>query len=267
MFKRRTFILFSIALLMAAGAVWVAKYWAQKYMQPTVAAKPDTAQVVVAALAIPFGQKIEAAQVKTIEWPRASLPGEHFSDPNQVLGKVTTQTIYPGEVILKSRVREHLGGSTLSALITQNMRAVTVRVNDVVGVGGFLLPGNHVDVLFSKKDNDRVRTETILQGVKVLAVDQEASQDKDKPVVVRAVTLELTPKQAEIMVKATEEGTIQLALRNPLDAQKEIVAASKPAARKPIKVAGVTAYRTVTMINGTRSTLVECTGSECRNKF
>ncbi len=97
------------------------------------------------------------------------------------------------------------------------MRAITVRVDDVVGVAGFLLPGNHVDIVAARKQNDRATTETILMDINVLAVDQTSNQDKNEPVVVRAVTLEMTPKQAEILVRAREEGRIQLTLRNPTD--------------------------------------------------
>ena len=111
------------------------------------------------------------------------------------------------------------------------MRAVTVRVDDVVGVAGFLLPGNHVDVVAARMHNDtqRAEAETVLRNLNVLAVDQTASQDKDQPVVVRAVTLEVTPKQAEVLVRAREEGKIQLTLRNPLaNREPEVVAAVEP---------------------------------------
>jgi pilus assembly protein CpaB len=102
---------------------------------------------------------------------------------------------------------------------------VTVRVDDVVGVAGFLLPGNHVDIVAARKHDNRATTETILLDINVLAVDQTSNQDKNEPVVVRAVTLEMTPKQAEILVRAREEGRIQLTLRNPTDeARPELVA-------------------------------------------
>ena len=98
------------------------------------------------------------------------------------------------------------------------MRAVTVRVDDVVGVAGFLLPGNTVDVLASRKfASKRAITETILRNIKVLAVDQTASADDNEPVIVRAVTLEMLPRQAEELFRARTEGTIQLTLRNPLE--------------------------------------------------
>jgi pilus assembly protein CpaB len=144
------------------------------------------------------------------------------------------------------------------------MRALTVRVNDVIGVAGFLLPGNRVDVLSSRKDTSRrAVTETILRNIKVLAVDQTASTEQNEPVIVRAVTLEMTPAQAEVLVKARTEGEIQLTLRNPLDQQPETEPEPEPEpkpATKPV-VAQSAAPKsrpvssrptTVTVIRGTK---------------
>jgi pilus assembly protein CpaB len=101
-------------------------------------------------------------------------------------------------------------------------------------VAGFLLPGNRVDVLATRDiDRKRVQTRTLLQNVKVLAVDQTAAPEKDKPVVVRAVTLEVDPKQAELLVQATEEGTVQMALRNPDEAAPVQTAAAEEPPAKP----------------------------------
>ncbi|MCY1370368.1 Flp pilus assembly protein CpaB [compost metagenome] len=148
-----------------------------------------------------------------------------------------------GDILRGARLAEHLGGSTLASLIESDKRAISVRVDDVVGVGGFLLPGNRVDVLATKKvgNNSEAESKTILEDLRVLAVDQTASTDKTQPVVVRAVTLEMTPKEAEVLVKAMSEGRLQLALRNPLDDQKKpepkVAAAPKPATPAPVPVA------------------------------
>ena len=102
----------------------------------------------------------------------------------------------------------------------------------MIGVAGFLLPGNRVDVLATRREGKRAKASTVLEDIKVLAVDQTASPEKDKPVVVRAVTLEMTPEEAEVLVKSTQEGTLQLTLRNPLD--NKPVLASK-VEHKPVK--------------------------------
>jgi pilus assembly protein CpaB len=216
--NRRFIIMLVIALVLAFLAAWVANRWIQGK------AVPDKGvSVVVAAVEIPFGIKLEESQVKVIAWPGESAPQGAFSSKEQVVGKVTMNKFYPDEIITEKRISEYLGGSTLSALISKEYRAISVRVDDVVGVSGFILPGNKVDILATKMDRtlNQASTRTLLQNIKVLAVDQEASQEKEKPAIVRAVTLELKPDQAETIVKAMQEGTIQLTLRNPLDSQVE----------------------------------------------
>jgi len=155
-------------------------------------------------------------------------------------------------MLMRSRFSEHEGGSTLSALIGENMRAFTVRVDDVVGVGGFLLPGNYVDVLATKIDRRSkvAKTETIIQKVKVLAVDQLARADDSDPVVVRAVTLEMSSKQSEVLAKRRAEGTIQLTLRNPND--EVTVAKAAPAPVKKVRRTYRAPAPEVTIIRGTK---------------
>jgi pilus assembly protein CpaB len=271
MLTNRTLVLFTVALLLAVLAVFIARRWVET-LQPGVVPQAQTVPVVVAALEIPYLQKINATQIKTIDWPKGSAPSGGLSDPAQVIGKISTQTVYPGEIILEQRLRDHLGGSPLAMVIAPNMRAVAVRVNDVSGVGGFLLPGNRVDVLASRKaegSNATVRTETIIQDLKVLAVDQEASQDKDKPVVVKAVTLEMTPAQAEIVVKADEEGTLQLSLRNPTDQKvwAQVKPAEPPKPPTVVAKASVPMVHPITMLRGTASVTVKCGASGCSEAY
>ena len=228
--KGRTFLMFFIALLLGVSAAWLANNWVEDRIRPGT--ESAGTPVVVAALDIPFGQKIEQAHVKVVEWPSGNSPKGAFADPALLEGRIAKQSFLPGEVILEERVVEHLGGSTLASIVEPNKRAVTVRVNDVIGVAGFLLPGNRVDILSTRsKGKAESVTETILQDIKVLAVDQTASTDKDRPVVVRAVTLELSPAEAELLVKATSEGTLQLTLRNPLDS--ELVAKKEEKKEEP----------------------------------
>jgi pilus assembly protein CpaB len=212
--KRRGFILIVISLFFAVTAAWIARNW----VQARLASPTDPGQlVVVAAMEIPFGTKIEARHLNTISLPRDAAVGNHFTKTDDVVGLIALQKIISGEILLKERFADRAAGSTLAAIVKPDMRAVTVRVDDVVGVAGFLMPGNHVDVVAAHVENQRAQTRTVLHDINVLAVDQTASTDKDQPVVVRAVTLEVTPKQAEALVKAREEGKIQLTLRNPLD--------------------------------------------------
>jgi pilus assembly protein CpaB len=216
MVKRRGLILIFLSLLMAVGAAWVANTWVSHQLVTKADAAPNSQVVVTAAISIPFATKVEKRHLKLTEIPEGVLPEGAYTNEADVEGRVSTTSIARGEILVVERFAAHTRGSTLAALVAPNMRAVTVRVDDVIGVGGFLLPGNTVDVVAARTDrNSRAITETILTNIKVLAVDQDAATDDNKAVVVRAVTLEMTPKQAEKVVKARTEGTIQLTLRNP----------------------------------------------------
>lgn len=216
MAKRRGLMLVFLSLLMAVGAAWIANTWVSGQLVSKASATPNTQLVVTAAMSIPFATKVEGRHLKLTEIPAGVMPEGAFTELSQVEGKVSTTSISRGEILVSERFASHTRGSTLAALVAENMRAVTVRVDDVIGVGGFLLPGNTVDVLAARKDrNQRATIETILTNIKVLAVDQTAATEENEPVIVRAVTLEMTPKQTEKLVKARTEGSIQLTLRNP----------------------------------------------------
>jgi pilus assembly protein CpaB len=248
----------AVSLGLAYGAAWMANNW----LQNRLAVKPtgsDTRAVLVAATQIPFGARVEAAHVKVVDLPNGAVPPGSFSNPEEAMGRIAAQTVYPGEILLQSRIVEHLGGSALAAFIDQGMRALTVRVNDVVGVAGFLLPGNRVDVVAIRRPpgGRSANSETLLQNIKVLAVDQTSSPDKNGPVVVRAVTLEVTPKQAEELAKVTEEGKVRLTLRNPLDSATvartlDPATVAPPPEPKPVAVKRVgPRVGKVTVIRGT----------------
>lgn len=255
MFKRRGSLLIFLSLLMAVGAAFVANEWVVARVMPDQAAQDDKAHVVAAAVPIPFATKVEDRHVQLIEMPEGLTPDGYFKTIEEVVGTVSTTKIARGEILVAERFRAHSAGSTLAALVDENMRAVTVRVDDVVGVAGFLLPGNTVDVLSSRKvQNQRAVTETILKNIKVLAVDQQATAEENEPVIVRAVTLEMLPKQAEELFRARTEGTIQLTLRNPLEPDyvpppapppKRVV--SRPAPKRAPPPAEVTVIRGTTV--------------------
>lgn len=228
------------ALLLGLLAAVLAARWMQERLSVMESARSSTSTVVVAATTIPFGERIKDSDVRTIDWPSAEVPQGSFSETEKVVGRYTNQKLLPGELVLKQRTVEQPGGNLLSSMIEPNHRAVTVRVNDVIGVAGFLLPGNRVDVLATRMNNARrAETRTLLQNLRVLAVDQTtADATKGEAVVVRAVTLEMLPEQAEELVAATEEGTVQLALRNPDDRsieQAEAVPVAAAATPEPAR--------------------------------
>jgi pilus assembly protein CpaB len=256
MSKQRGLLLIVVSLALAIVAAWSARNWVQARLQAGVSPADPTQHVVVAAMEIPFGTKLEARHLKVITLPVSASVGDHYEKTEDVVGLVALQKIISGEILLKERFADKNSPNTLTAILKPDMRAVTVRVDDVIGVAGFLMPGNHVDVVAARMENQRAETRTVLHDLNVLAVDQSASQDKDQPVVVRAVTLEVSPKQAEILVKARQEGQIQLTLRNPLDKSStkddsDMVADAAP--KPPVRKARVVEApaNTVTIIRGT----------------
>ncbi len=233
MLKIRGWYMVVISLILGLIAAWLASEWLGNKAL-LVEAKNADVNVAVAATEIPYGTTIESKHVNLIKIRKGTEIGAYFTAADQVVGQVAKQKLLSGEILLKDKFTESGAGSTLAALIRPQMRAVTVRVDDVVGVAGFLLPGNHVDVMAARKVEDRATTRTILSDLNVLAVDQTSGVDKNEPVVVRAVTLEVTPQQAEILMRAREEGRIQLTLRNPNDFSvlPEAVEVEKPIEKK-----------------------------------
>jgi pilus assembly protein CpaB len=235
----RFLIMLVIALILAGVAAMIAKHWVES--QPGKA-EQNMIQVYVAATDIPFASRIENTQLKLMALPKNNVPPQAFTeedikkDPNAIVGKVAQRDFFSGEIFLKSQLKEHPVGSTLSALIEEGKRAISVRVDDVAGVAGFILPGNKADIIVSgagskivcqpKAPGYRImpfpsgspnETYTLLPNIKILAIDQTASQDQDKPAVVRALTLEVDPTQAECLVQAMRTGALQFTLRNPTD--------------------------------------------------
>jgi pilus assembly protein CpaB len=255
MFRGRALMLIALSLVIAAGATVAASRWLQSRALASQQGRPQTETVVTAAMDIPFGTKVEERHLASIEMIQGTAPRGVVHKKEDVMGKVSGGSLLAGELLIAERFAEQGQGSTLAAVVEKNMRAITVRVNDVVGVGGFLLPGNRVDLLATRDFNGRMEAETrtILQNVKVLAVDQTASTDKNEPVVVRAVTLEVKPDDAELLTKAMAEGSIQLTLRNPLDDTAPVVAKAEPKpAPAPRQVARIAPPPSVMVIRGTQ---------------
>ena len=209
-------VLIVTSLLLAGGAAWMANKWIVARAAPSPVRA--TTHILTAAMNLTVGTKVEARHVATIEMIPGQEPAGTFHDFKEIDGKVTTVNVPAGQMLMAPMFGKE-GESALAAVVAKDKRAVTVRVDDVVGVAGFLLPGNHVDVVATRKDDRTqvVTAETILSDVKVLAVDQSIATNSNEPVVVRAVTLEVTPADGETLLKWKAAGSIQLALRNPLD--------------------------------------------------
>lgn len=208
--------LFSILLSMMFGisAIFIARNWLE-VNKPQV--EENEVYVAVATMNVPTGTEIVAKHITLKTLPK-SFPTENWiKNPEDLYGMIAKEPIYQGDLIRKERLFIKGEGSTLASLISNNMRAITIRVNDVVGVAGFLLPGNRVDILSTMQQKGTVTTEVVLANIKILAIDQRAAQSENKPQLVRAVTVEVRLDQAEALLTAKSKGSLQLALRNPID--------------------------------------------------
>ena len=215
----KAFAMLALAVLFGlAAAVYAARWVAQR---GTLA----STRVVVAAVDIELGTRLNPHMLTTVEWPSGSVPPGAFRSLKELEDRVVKTGILRGDAVLERKLSPPGTRGGLSAVIADGKRAMTVRVNDVVGVAGFALPGNYVDVMVNTRQ-DRPDGQgnpislTVLENVLVLAVAQEASRDDMKPKVVNAVTLELTPEDAQKLDLARSVGTLSLVLRNQLDKQQ-----------------------------------------------
>ena len=215
----RAIVIIGVALVLALGAVVLAAKWMGEQ-------GPAGTRVVVAAADIGQGTRILPASLQLTDWPSGSLPPGAILDVKLLEGRIARGDIARGEPVLESKLAPAgtLGG--LSSVVGSGKRAMTVRVNDVVGVAGFALPGNYVDILVnlapSNSDlapNAGSISKIVLERILVLAVAQESAVDDSKPRVVNAVTLELAPDQVEKLDLARSIGSLSLALRNQVESQ------------------------------------------------
>jgi len=201
------------------GAVVLASRWISQQ-----AANVASSKVVVAAIDIDLGTPLTPQMLKLADWPKGSVPAGATEDIKTLDTRVVKTSLLRGEPVLESKLAPVGATGGLSAVIGQGNRAMTVRVNDVVGVAGFALPGNYVDIVVNTED-ETVKAENVnksiskivLEHIMVLAVAQEQNRDETKPKVVNAVTLEVTPDQAEKLDLARSVGTLSLVLRNQID--------------------------------------------------
>lgn len=215
----RAFVMIGIAFLIAAAAVVLASQWVSR--QTAMA----TRQVAVAAVDIEIGSRLTREMMRAAPWPSGSIPDGSAEDVTPLVDRVAKTAILKGEPILEAKLAPVGTTGGLSAIVAEGKRAMTVRVNDVVGVAGFALPGNYVDIMVNTyeegagatNNSDKSVSKIVLEHILVLAVAQEAGRDETKPKVVNAVTLEVLPEQAELLDLARSVGTLSLVLRNQVD--------------------------------------------------
>jgi pilus assembly protein CpaB len=275
MARMRVFMVFVLAMT-AGGALAFATYnYVQR--QPARSVSIPTRPVVVAASDLDIGAELRREDIRVIDWPANAAPANALSDPKDAIGRGIVLPLIQNEPILPMKLASKEAGSGLPPAIPPGLRAVSVRVNEVIGVAGYVLPGTRVDVVATVSPSGQsgdMTSKVILTNVQVLAAGTKIERDTDrnKPMPVSVVTLLVDPEEAERLTLASTEGKIQLALRNPLDKTMPETHGIRPAAlfglgaptrtavartrmasvssSKPVVVAAVPELPTVEIIRG-----------------
>src|SRR4051794_4069264 len=230
--RNRIFAVLAIAILAGGGLA----YGTYNMMnnQPVKTVTTPTQPVVVAAADISLGAELRKEDLTVVNFPAGHVPEGAFARVTDVVGRGVISPFVKNEVVIPAKLASKEAGSGLPPVIPEGMRALSVRVNEVIGVAGYVLPGARVDVLVTVSPTDQhndVTSKLILPNVQVLASGTKIERDidKDKPVSVSVVTLLVDPDQAERLTLASTEGKIQLALRNPMDKTAPETRGVKPA--------------------------------------
>src|SRR5262245_41350444 len=259
MARMKVFIVFALAITVGSVFAFATYNYVQNAPGRTVTI--PTTGVVVASANLDVGDELDADNVHMVEWPANAVPEGAFTSIEEVVGRGVIMPMVSNELVLPMKLASKEAGAGLPPAIPPGFRALSVRVNEVIGVAGYVLPGTHVDVVVTLNpttDQQNMTSKVILTNVQVLAagtkIDRET--DKDKPTPVSVVTLLVDPDQSERLTLAASEGKIQLALRNPLDTATPatpgvrpagllgpapVLKTSKPRAPQAVKAAAVAA--------------------------
>jgi len=245
------FLLAAVAFLVAIGVAAFTYQALNNRLKPV----DDTTQIVVAALPVQVGAQLTEADVRVTSWPKANPIDGMFHNVSEVIGRGVLYPMLPNEPVLATKLAAEGSGAGLMSTIPEGMRVMGVKVNDVIGVSGFVVPGSRVDVILSGSptSGNVEMSKIFLENIKVISAGQNVTNDDNgRPMNVQTVNLLVTPEQAEALALASVDGRIQLALRHPLDmtetkpnaVRKEhlfqggSVAPTPPAATpKPVRVA------------------------------
>ncbi len=225
-------VMLAVALVLGISAALLSKVWLQSQVsKPQIAdaaPKVDMGTVVIAAKSLRFGNRLAQRSLREVDWPTKAIPEGAFKKIKDIVNgkdrRVVLSAIEENEPVLGWKITGPGQRASLSALIGENLKAVTIRVNDVLGVAGFVLPGEHVDILLTRTEAVEVGddkaiqkntfTDVLLQNVRVLAVDQLADDRTEDPAPAKAVTIEVTTRQGQKLALASSVGQLALALRS-----------------------------------------------------
>jgi len=214
-------LLVLIGFGVAGGSVYAARDYIEIQAKAGADGAMATVAVLVAARDIPLGQPIEPHMVATQSWPVDSVPPGVFTDAAMVLPapgeepRRAMRAIAQGELLTAARVSDWGEKVTIAQTLAEGARAMAINVDAQTAVGGFVTPGDSVDVVMTQGNGDMLRAVTILQNIRVIGVDQDSSEETDSPAIARTVTVEVTPDQGQRLALAQQAGTLSLSLRDP----------------------------------------------------
>ena len=218
----RNRLVIGLAVALVAG-LFAAHYVHKQIQSARVTTSAPTGQIVVAAERIPVGARLQRINLREVKWPADQRPKGSFARIDDCVDRPVITPLVEGEPVLEDKLLPKEAGAGLAVALPEGQRAVSVRVDDVVAVAGFVVPGTMVDVLVTGDvpgGNNSV-TKVVLEDIRVLAAGQKVEQDRDgKPQTVTVVTLQVDPEQANTLTMASTEGKIHLALRNTIDTKE-----------------------------------------------
>ena len=220
--RRKILISLTLAILSGVLAGYSAIRYLDERPMTLIASEPEDegSPVVIAAQDLAVGAVVREEDVRVVDWPSEAVPEGYAMNPTEVVGRGVITAVRMNEPLLDTKLAELGSGGGLPITIPQGMRAVSVRVDDVIGVAGFVVPSTRVDVLvtLTPPGSSDTRTRVIMQNVNAIAAGQEIQRDEDgTPMTVTVITLLVSPEDAERLILAASQGRIQMALRNGLD--------------------------------------------------
>ena len=222
----RSLVSLTLGVVFGVIAVALMYIYISSATRGSVQAAPtiELGRIVVADKDLRFGATIARESLKSVPWPKGSIPKDAFVNIDDIFSgatlpgdRIALVLIGHDEPVTRTKISGFGGKPTLSRQVENGMRAISIRVDDVVGVSGFVLPGDRVDILLTRRINtgqDALQTQTLLQSIKIVGIDQSADQAADKPVVAHTATVEVTPEQAQKLILAQQAGSLSLALRS-----------------------------------------------------
>lgn len=276
--RANTLMMVGLAVLFGVMAVFLSNFWLSTRQPEAAVISADTHaedMVVVAAAPLRFGDRLTTDNLREIPWTAGALPAGAFHHTSDLLNtklgdRQVLAAMSANEPILDWKITGPGQRATLSAVLTDGMKAVSIRVNDVAGVAGFVLPGDRVDVMLSRTQDNQAFVDVLLQNIKVLAVDQIADDKKDNPTVAKSVTVEVSTVDAQKLTLAASVGQLSLALRevaaNTDEATQRVslsdlsgttLAAPKPATSAPVLPAPVIVKPTTAAVDVYRGTQLQ----------